>query len=49
MMGCSRTGTAHLFSSVIAVAVTTATLLGGWMVAIHLEHLPFLFLATLHE
>ena len=36
-MGFARAGTPHLFSGVIAVGVTVATLFGGRMVAVHLE------------
>jgi len=38
-MGSARTGTPHLFSGAIAVAVVATTLLAGRMVAIHLERI----------
>jgi D-alanine transfer protein len=38
-MGSARTGTPHLFSAAIAVAVVAAALLAGRMVAIHLERI----------
>jgi D-alanine transfer protein len=36
-MGSARTGTPHLFSSAIAVAIVATTLLAGRIVAVHLE------------
>src|SRR4030095_3391140 len=38
-MGSARTGTPHLFSGAIAVAVVAATLVAGRMVSIHLERI----------
>src|SRR5947207_6619354 len=38
MMGPTRTGTPHLFSGAVVVAVAAAALFAGRMVAIHLEH-----------
>ena len=37
-MGPTRTGTPHLFSGAVVVAVAAAALFAGRMVAIHLEH-----------
>src|SRR3989442_7769476 len=38
MMGPTRTGTPHLFSGAVVVAVAAAALFAGRMVAVHLEH-----------